>query len=315
MQHLPKTAAALRQLVHPRAPGYETWARQFLEASKPAFSDLYEGPDDLDFLTWVASYGRLQNEELIGPFYPPVPSAELQDTGCFGKSSEQFLSSGIHHARMLLTVQEVFGQTHLGDGGTVYDLGSGAGRALRWFQRIEGVNCIGSDVLERAVSWCDSHLDGRYFVNEQRPPLPLEDDSCDLVYALSIFSHFGEEAAELWMAELARVCRPDGLIVVTTHGAFTLGVLLESEEHRTHFHVAGDRAVSILRGFERDGFHFEPYPDQVYEQWPEVERTQWGQSFLGERHVREAWGDHVELVGSIPAGLGLIQDVHCLRPR
>ena len=57
-----------------------------------------------------------------------------------------------------------------------------------------------------------------FFVNDNAPPLPLADGSLDLVYAISIWSHFAPELGLRWFEEMHRLIRPGGHLVCTTHG-------------------------------------------------------------------------------------------------
>ena len=49
-----------------------------------------------------------------------------------------------------------------------------------------------------------------FFINGDAPPLPLAEGSLDLVYAISIWSHFAPELGLRWFAEMHRLLRPGG---------------------------------------------------------------------------------------------------------
>ena len=53
------------------------------------------------------------------------------------------------------------------------------------------------------------------------------DGALDLVYAISIWSHFDADAGLRWFDEMHRLLRPGGLLVVTTHGLSSLGPQIE----------------------------------------------------------------------------------------
>ncbi len=63
----------------------------------------------------------------------------------------------------------------------------------------------------------------------EQPPLPYADHRFDFVFAISIWSHFAEPAALAWLAEMRRILRPGGRLVLTTHGQQTI----------THSHARG----------------------------------------------------------------------------
>ena len=51
------------------------------------------------------------------------------------------------------------------------------------------------------------------------PPLDFPDGHFDFVYAISIWSHFGERSARAWLEEMHRIVAPGGHLVLTVHGA------------------------------------------------------------------------------------------------
>lgn len=111
-------------------------------------------------------------------------------------------------------------------GDVVLDFGSSSGRVLAplaaWRPDVEWIGC---DPNERAVSWAAEHVPGgRFFVSDQRPPLALDDASVDVAFAISIWSHYAESAAREWLEEMHRVLRPGGRLLLTTHGAYSLGL-------------------------------------------------------------------------------------------
>lgn len=314
LNHLPESEAALRVILTPQHPGYRTWAEQLL-ASAPEFAARFQGVEDLEFLEWLVVHGVEEWPDLAGPHFPPLPPAEIRTKGCTGGTAAEFSRTGLSDAGLLLFLQEVYGQKSPLSLESVYDFGAGAGRVLRWLQRLPGVRCIGSDVLSESVAWCAQELHGEWFVSGQRPPLPLPDHSVDLVYGLSIFSHFGQEAAVLWIEELRRVCSRDGLIVISTHGPFALALTCRSKEHQRAFRLSPEQARVALRNFEGRGHLLLPYSDEIYAAWPEVEREQWGQAFFTESWARRSFGGGVEILGVLPAGWNLLQDLYVLRPR
>ena len=119
-----------------------------------------------------------------------------------------------------------------------------------------------------AVRWGSNNIPGvRFFVSPQDPPLDVEDGRYDLVYAISVWSHFGEDAARAWLREMHRVLSPGGRLVFTTHGHQTLGTLARSAAWRPY---DINRAIADLC---LTGHHFhDVFEDQgdhgvVHEEW------------------------------------------------
>jgi SAM-dependent methyltransferase len=97
-----------------------------------------------------------------------------------------------------------------------YASANGSGFLAAWRPELRW---LGRDPNAEAIAWARAHVPGvEFFASPQDPPLPLEDDALDVVYAISIWSHFGRDAALRWLAEMQRVIRPGGVLVLTTHG-------------------------------------------------------------------------------------------------
>ncbi len=100
----------------------------------------------------------------------------------------------------------------------VLDFGCGCGRVTRWWRDFSGT-VAGSDVSAPAIDWCRANLPfARFETNALAPPLVFEDESFDLVYALSVFTHLTADLQLAWRDELRRVLRPGGRLLLTTHG-------------------------------------------------------------------------------------------------
>lgn len=68
------------------------------------------------------------------------------------------------------------------------------------------------------MEWCQEHLPGTYTLNGPEPPTTYPDSLFDVVYAVSVFTHLTVQRQRRWLAEFARIIRPGGLLLLTTHG-------------------------------------------------------------------------------------------------
>ena len=103
------------------------------------------------------------------------------------------------------------------EGKRVLDFGCGAGRTLRQFlPEAEGGEFHGCDIDGPSVAWLAEHLTPplHVFRNDEAPPLPCSDETFDLVYAFSVFTHLTGYWAG-WLLELHRLLKPGGLLFAT----------------------------------------------------------------------------------------------------
>jgi SAM-dependent methyltransferase len=149
---------------------------------------------------------------------------------------------------------------------SVLDFGCGCGRVTRWWSGFPGT-VAGSDVSDAAIEWCRANLPfARFELNALPPPLVFEDESFDLVYALSVFTHLTADLQLAWRDEVRRVLRPGGLLLLTTHGRSYVPRLGDDERAR----------------FERG---------ELVVRWGEVAGTNLCSAYHPERYLRDTFAD------------------------
>ena len=105
------------------------------------------------------------------------------------------------------------------------DFGCGAGRTLRHFlEEAESGTFYGCDIDAPSIAWLEANLSPplHVFANGEEPPLPLEAESLDLIWAISVFTHISDHWAA-WLVELHRLLRNDGLLHRDDPRALPLG--------------------------------------------------------------------------------------------
>src|ERR1700749_274624 len=88
-------------------------------------------------------------------------------------------------------------------GARALDFGCSSGRVVRVLAAaFPEVRWYGCDPNEPAVEWAAAAMpSASFFVNGDEPPLPLGDGSLDVVYAVSIWSHFAPALGLRWFDE------------------------------------------------------------------------------------------------------------------
>lgn len=159
----------------------------------------------------------------------PIPPPELLFRVSGAADVEWFLRGGAW-AREAIEQLLASAGASLAAGARVLDFGCGCGRVARAWLGSE-VDFTGTDYDASAVAWCRRNLKrGHFLTNGPWPPLDLPAASCDLVYALSVFTHLPEAQQRAWFAELGRVIAPEGWLIVSLHGEAYLPELGPEEQ-------------------------------------------------------------------------------------
>jgi SAM-dependent methyltransferase len=112
----------------------------------------------------------------------------------------------------------------LGSGVRALDFGCSSGRVVRVLAAAyPDADWHGCDPIPDAIEWARANIPGVSFERSpDKPPLVYPAESFDVAFAISIWSHFAEQAALDWFAEMQRIVRPGGRLLVTTHGEQTI---------------------------------------------------------------------------------------------
>jgi SAM-dependent methyltransferase len=154
------------------------------------------------------------------------------------------------------------------------DFGCSSGRVLRVLRAAyPDTAWYGCDPNSAAIAWAQEHLPGiEFFVNGDLPPLPLGAGSLDLVYAISIWSHFSPGLGRRWFDEMHRLIAPGGQLVCTTHG-FTSVAFYAERSLRTP-----QQSDEIVGALYRHGWWYKPEFGQEGD-WGVI-NPDWGTAFL-----------------------------------
>jgi SAM-dependent methyltransferase len=150
------------------------------------------------------------------------------DTDWVRTFAPRFLEAGPKTRDALL---EVMPEDFDWAGKRVMDFGCGIGRTLVHFRgEAEIAEIWGVDVDAEALREMERQLcpPMRTQLSETNPPLPFENGSFDLIWAISVWTHLTDNSLR-WLAEMHRILKPDGLLIATYMGE-SVSELLAGEE-------------------------------------------------------------------------------------
>ncbi len=138
------------------------------------------------------------------------------------------------------------------------DFSCSSGRVVRPLAAaLSDVQWHGCDPNAGAIGWAREHAPGiEFFVSDTSPPLPFDDRALDLVFAISVWSHYSEAAALRWLAEMRRVIRPGGHLILTTHGLQACVWFTQNRDQWIEARLGGHWIAHTAHQLERAGHCF-----------------------------------------------------------
>ncbi|MBO3116456.1 class I SAM-dependent methyltransferase [Winogradskyella sp. DF17] len=143
----------------------------------------------------------------------------------------------------------------------ILDWGCGPGRIIRHMPEVIGNNCTfyGTDYNSKSIAWCKANIPNVGFnCNPLKAQLPYKDNTIDAIYGISILTHLSEQMHTDWINELQRVLKPEGIILLSTHGD-NYKVKLEQTELENY-----NKGLLVVRGTVKEGHRtycaFQPKP-------------------------------------------------------
>jgi SAM-dependent methyltransferase len=172
-------------------------------------------------------------------------------------------------------------------GDRVLDFGCSSGRVVRVLAAaFPEADWHGCDPNGEAIAWAQPNLPGvRFTQSPQEPPLPYTSGTFAAVFAISVWSHFDQSLGAAWLAEMHRVIRPGGALLLTTHGWHSVA----------HYAGNGLRTTAqlrdISRALRRNGFWYRAeFGDQGDFG---VGHAEWGTAFMTAEwlasHASDRW--------------------------
>jgi SAM-dependent methyltransferase len=263
---------------------------------------------------WAHSVGAC-SDPVLASLVPPVPPRELRLLVA-EPEAELFLWTGVLDLNLVLSAWEAHGPEPGERKPAILDFGCGCGRLLRLLLPCRDVASLhGAEVNPDLAAWCRENLPGAdVLTTAPDPPLPHAERTFDLVYSLSVLTHLPEDALAAWVRELARVLRPGGLLVATTHGRRALERIESEAELQRVVGLDAARAGRILGDLETRRVLHVPYEPA------HLLRTRagpsYGTTFLSDAHVRAvASAAGFDVLDIVPAGMRGWQDVVVARRR
>jgi Methyltransferase domain len=143
-----------------------------------------------------------------------------------------------------------------------------------------------------------------------KPPLNVTDNSFDVIFAWSIFSHYSKAFHRAWLAELHRILRARGRLLVTVQSDYLLNQM-RSKDMISETRSENVDLEALSKEYHDSGYGF-------YRCYPETEENygfdveNFGMAFISWDYIRRNWTELFEITCIDPGATGS-QDIVLLR--
>lgn len=163
--------------------------------------------------------------------------------------------------------------------GRILDWGCGCGRVIaQLIKLIPPRQLFGCDIDTEAIAWDVANIHGPSFARvNPYPPTPYPDSYFDLIYGISVMTHLDERTQMLWLAELQRIAKPGGILVLSVIGeglrSKNMPTSMASEFARKGFVSVVPNYSDLLSDYSHQNYYQEAYHSFDYI------ASRWGQHF------------------------------------
>lgn len=184
----------------------------------------------------------------------------------------------------------------------ILDFGCGWGRITRILLKdFDPKNIYGVDVDPEIISICkDTINDINFFPCNASPPLDFADNTFDIIYAYSVFSHLSETYALQWIQEFSRILKPGGILLATTQSGRFLDFCQSVRDKKLSGGWYDSLKVSFVdidrcrKDYENGAFLFSPTGGGDYR-----DKTFYGETIIPERYIRKTYSKFLEPVNFV----------------
>lgn len=192
----------------------------------------------------------------------------------------------------------------------ILDFGCSSGRVIRNLNSVFDIKAYGCDPRKSSIEFNLENFEKiNWFVSNEQPPLAndtnLKEIRFNMVFAISVWSHFSEEMALKWFEEFSTRVVSGGRLIFSTHGTrsiYHFETVLKKMPHK--------RAEERLEYLRAGKLHFMPYP-----KGGDLDNQHWGMTFLPKKWIEENLSEAWKIEAFHPGLAMKNQDVYVLVKR
>ncbi|MEB3180135.1 MAG: class I SAM-dependent methyltransferase [Nostocaceae cyanobacterium] len=276
-----------------------------------------------DTWTWLNRIGAFETQNLrqyVAPFPPP----ELMHIVSALQNEKDFAAHGVDIWQAVTKASPI----PLVEFKSILDFGCGCGRLGRMFKGHPHL-VTGCDIDPRHVKWVEENLTYMKAIHTSvHPPLPFANNEFDAIISISVFTHLNEQSQDEFLADLHRICAPNGYLFLTVHGLRAFERAVNETMIRDLIAVDEELFQKACRLFEQNQHafilqqgHLTTYPAEQQQLQASSEPSiinepfEYGITFIPENYIREHWTKWFYLVDYCHGAIHSFQDIVVLKPK
>jgi SAM-dependent methyltransferase len=185
----------------------------------------------------------------------------------------------------------------------ILDFGCGVGRiSLPFFFKYgRPTHCV--DVDKKCIAYLKETIPGANPTEiPYDPPTPFADNSFDVVYAVSVWTHLPPDKSDAWLREIKRILIPGGLALITTTSFAGLAARRKSLDPKWGWATYSDDEL------RKDREVFKPTPS------PPGVTGEYGYAAHDPTWLKEHWTrQYMPVLETVLGGILGVQDINVLR--
>jgi SAM-dependent methyltransferase len=184
---------------------------------------------------------------------------------------------------------------------SILDLPCGHGRVGRFLR---------AAFSEARITYCDLDAEGIAFCANEFGGIPLLSkpelsevefsEQFDVIWVGSLFTHVDHERTQRWLNHLCAALAPDGILVATFHGRWTIEV-----QEKYHHMIDDVNWQKVIKQYDVEGYGFASYPSMASSRYGiSLARAsnivQMVECILGVRmlaYIERGWADNHDVLG------------------
>ena len=167
-----------------------------------------------DFLN-LTEFSKLKYQNFKGLAKPDL---KLLQYTCNTKNYNFYYSSGWEVSLYFISAIKRVCNRSFSSFESILDFGCGSGRLFP-FLPIKNSNVSACDIYQDNIKFIQAKFKNiNSYCNALLPPLEYSDSQFDLIYSFSVFSHLSATVEDVWLREIERVLKKNGIFMATVHG-------------------------------------------------------------------------------------------------